>query len=191
MPRSSAKAVSPPAASMSLVDSRGVIVAECKPSVYTMSIESFTPSINNLFTILAMKPDRLEMARFAVSYAEKEKGWNKAELGRRLFGADTDARGRVGNWLRRGLPPEQDAPVAALLGLTIEELHAAGGLQIKEPSLSADAIAIAKAWDGLPAQVRLAIQTLILNIPKEPGRIEGEAVERPTLQRHKRPRAAV
>lgn len=132
-----------------------------------------------------MKPDRLAMARFAISYAEKNKGWKKAEFGRRLFGADQDARGRVGNWLRRGLPPEQDASVAALLGLTIEELHAAGAIKPQEPSLSAEALAVARAWDGLPPQIRAVVQTLILTIPKEPGRIEGNTVERPPLQRRK------
>lgn len=132
-----------------------------------------------------MKPDRQAIARFAISYAEKNKGWNKAELGRRLFGADQDARGRVGNWRSRGLPPEHDAAVAALLGLTIEELHAAGAIRPKEAPLSAEALALARAWDGLPPQIKSVIQTLILTIPKEQGRIAGEPGERPPLQRRK------
>jgi hypothetical protein len=165
------------------MDSFGVIGPDCKPRVYKKSNESFTPDINVLFTIQSMKPDRRAVARFAISYAEKTKGWNKAELGRRLFGADTDARGRVGNWLRRGLPPEHDAAVAAVLGLAIEDLHAAGVAKPTEKPLSADAIAVARAWDGLPPHIRLAIQTLIINAPKEQGRIEGHSRERPPLQR--------
>lgn len=170
---------------MSLVDSRGVIGLECKRAVYKKSNHSFTPVINSLFTIPDMKPDRLAMARYAIDYAEKEKGWNKAEFGRRLFGADMDSRGRVGNWLRRGLPPDHDASVAALLGLTVEELQAAGAIKPKEQPISAEAMAIARAWDGLPPQIRSVIHTLILTIPKESGRIERETVERPTLHRRK------
>lgn len=169
---------------MSLVDSRGVIGADCKRTVYKKSITSFTPGINGLFTIAGMKPDRQEMARFAISYAEKNKGWTKAEFGRRLFKTD-DARGRVGNWLRRGLPPEHDAAVAQLLGLTIEELHAAGHIEPAQAPISADAMAIARAWDSLPPQIRSVIQTLILTIPKESGRIARETSERPPLQRRK------
>ena len=88
---------------MSFADSLGVIGPDCKLGVYKKSNTTFTTAINGLFTMLGMKPDRLAMARFAIDYAEKEKGWSKAAKGAVIGGVAGAAGGAILNKKNRVL----------------------------------------------------------------------------------------
>lgn len=169
---------------MSFADSFGVM-PDCKHTVYKKSNETFTPEINGMFTVRGVTPDRIAMARFAFRRAEQKFGWSKAEFAKKLFGG-VDGRGRIGNWKRRGVPPEQDAKVAALLELTVEELQAAGKIQLDEDDIPPEAIAFAREWYKLSPAVRTQIQALVQLLTMETGRIEGNSRERPELQRLRR-----
>src|SRR4051812_7686247 len=130
-PMSSASAALPPAASIRRADSFGVMGPECKRTVYVLPPPMFTPSRNGPFTLGAVALDRLKVAKYAVERARKEFGMRPAAFARALFG-EGDNRQRINGWLKRGLPADQDAAVAKTLGLSIEELHAAGDLDPPE-----------------------------------------------------------
>lgn len=157
---SSASAELPPAASISRADSLGVMVPECKRTVYVLPSTSFTRPGNGAFTFTGVALDRKKIARYAVERARKEYGWRPARFARELFG-EGDNRQRVNGWLVRGLPADQDAAVAKKLGLTIEQLHAAGDQDPPEPALPEEAIEFAKEWIQLPAWARTQIRGLV------------------------------
>lgn len=169
---------------MTFADSLGVMPLECKRGVYQKSNEMFTPAINRPFTVRGVRPNRIQVAKFAVSYAQEKHGWNKAELSRQLFGEEK--RQWINSWLKRGLPADQDAPVANKLGLTVEQLLAAGRIEVPEDPLPPEAIEFAREWMRLPAITRNNIRATVLGIIG-PGRDDSgkglPVADRPSLYR--------
>lgn len=175
---------------MSFADSLGVIAVDCKHGVNIPSSNLLTKSLNGLFTVrlVGKKKETDPIAEFAIGLGEKKHG-SVAAFSVALFGQDK--RQQVGQWLWRGIPHNQRVNVARELGLTVEQLLAAGETPIPEPALPPDAVEFAKEWLDLPPLVRSQIQALVRSLPKERGRIDGGPVERPILQRPRRAKAAV
>lgn len=175
---------------MSLADSFGVMGADCKHDVNNHASYLLTRPINGLFTVRAVgnkkHPDPI--AEFALGLGEKKHG-NIARFSVALFG--DDRRQQVGQWLYRGIPHNKRGIVAKELGLTVEQLEAAGEIPVPEPPLPPEAQEFAREWLDLPPLVRTQIQALVRSLPKERGRIDGVTVERPELQRSRRSKAAV
>jgi hypothetical protein len=163
------------------------MTADCKRGVNNRSSDLLTRELNALFTVVAVgkknekKPEPI--AQFALGLAEERFG-SVARFSVELFGSDK--RQQVGQWLYRGIPHNQRVNVAQKLGMTVEQLLAAGNQPIPEAPLPAEAVAFAREWTRLPGHIRAVIQALVLSIPKDLGRIEGEPIERPILQRSKR-----
>ena len=175
---------------MSLADSLGVIGPDCKHGVNNPSTNLLTHHINGLFTVRRVRNQKNAdpIAEFALALGEKKHG-SIAGFSVALFGEDK--RQQVGQWLWRGIPHNQRVKVAKELGMTVEQLLDAGKAPIPEPPLPPEAVAFAKEWLELPLLVRTQIQALVRSLPKEMGRIDGETVERPELQRRRGVKAAV
>lgn len=124
-----------------------------------MSNSTFTTALNRLFTIGRVTKDPA-VAIFAVRYAEK-RGWDQAEFARQLYGDSQEARQRVNNWLRRGLPAKEIPHVAQILGLTVEQLLKAGKEAPPEPALAPAALEMAREWSLLRGSVQAQIQALV------------------------------
>jgi hypothetical protein len=166
----------------------GVMEAECKRMVYVLPSPMFTRDINPLFTLAGVALDRKKIAKYAVDRARTEFGWHPAAFARQLFGEDGD-RQRINGWLARGLPADQDAVVAKKLGLTIEQLHAAGDQDPPEPALPEEAVVFAREWLRLPPRARTHIRGLVLEMlgVREIGGSEGlSGADQPVLQRRRR-----
>jgi hypothetical protein len=152
----------------------------------------FTAPGNPLFTFPAVALDRVKIARYAVARAEQQFGWKPAAFARALFG-EGENRQRVNGWLKRGLPADQDAAVAKKLGLTVEELHAAGDQDPPEPALPDEAVVFAREWLRLAPRARTHIRGLVLEMlgAREIGDGKGLSdADRPELQRPRRAAAA-
>jgi hypothetical protein len=148
----------------------------------------FTADINRLFTFPGVALDRVKIARYAVARAESQFGWKPAAFARQLFG-EGENRQRVNGWLKRGLPADQDAAVAKKLGLTVEELHAAGDQDPPEPALPEEAVVFAREWLRLAPRARTHIRGLVLEMlgAREIGGSKGlPDADRPELQRSRR-----
>jgi hypothetical protein len=164
------------------------MAAECKRAVYVLPSRMFTEPENGLFTFAGVALDRVKIARYAVARAEDVFGWKKAAFARELYGQG-DNRQRLNGWLTRGLPADQDAVVAKKLGLTIEELHAAGEQDPPEPALPEEAIVFAREWLRLTPRARTQIRGLVLEMlgAREIGGSKGlPDADRPILQRPRR-----
>jgi hypothetical protein len=163
------------------------MAAECKRPVYVLPSTTFTTVINRPFTLPAVALDRIKVAKYAVARAEEVFGWKKARFVRELYGSDAD-RQRINGWLKRGLPADQDATVAKKLGLTIEQLHAAGEQDPQDVPLSEEAVDFAKEWQRLNPKARTHIRGLVLEM-LETGLVGGSkglpGADRPPLQRQR------
>jgi hypothetical protein len=152
----------------------------------------FTPGISRLFTFPSVALDRRKIAQYAVDRAESKFGWKPAAFARALFG-EGENRQRINGWLKRGLPADQDAAVAKMLGLTIEQLHSAGDQDPPEPPLPEEAVDFAREWLRLPPRRRTQIRGLVLELlgDGETGGSKGlPGLDQPVLQRSRRAAAA-
>lgn len=177
---------------MSRADSFGVIAPDCKHGVNNRSSDLLTHRLNAVFTVrrVGNKKKPLDpIAEFALGLAEKQHG-SLAAFSIAFFGEEK--RQQVNQWLHRGIPHNQRVNVARHLGLSVEELLAAGKAPVPTPQLPQEAVDFAMEWLALSPLLRTQIQGLVRSLPKESGRIDRrEAVERPPLQRDKRIKAAV
>ncbi len=169
---------------MRRTDSFGVM-PDCKHGVNNPSTDLLTRRLNGLFTVIAVAKERPKpdpIAEFVLDLGEKRFG-SVAKFSSALFGEDK--RQQVGQWRYRGIPANQEFNVSQKLGMTVEQLRAAGKIPVKEPPLSQEAIEFAREWTSLEPLVRTQIQALVRTLTKEQGRIEGgkPSVERPRLQR--------
>lgn len=152
----------------------------------------FTAGRNHLFTFSGVALDRKKIAAYAVARAQSEYGWTPAAFARELFG-EGENRQRVYAWLKRGLPADQDVAVAKRLGLTVEQLHAAGEQDPPEPALPEEAVDFAREWLRLSPRARTQIRGLVLEMlgAREIGGSKGlPDADRPILQQPRRASAA-
>jgi hypothetical protein len=160
---------------------------DCKHGVNIRSSDLLTSDLNALFTVFDVSRQKPSdpVAEFALGLGKKQFG-SIAAFSVALFG--DDRRQQVGQWLTRGLPAKEQVTVARVLGLTVEQLLAAGETPVEEPPLSPEAVEFALEWAALPPLVRTQIQGLVRSLPKETGRVERttRAAERPELQRDRR-----
>lgn len=192
-PSSSANLSMPPAASINLVDSEGVIGVQCKHSVYKKSNRLFTTPINRTFTVVGMESADDPLMAYVLELASK-KGWNQDEFARQIGVSD---RQTVNNWKRRGVPPKNHSRIAKALDMTVEQLLAREPIKgPREPAqtiygieLTPEAARFAADWQALPplwkAQVQLMVQTLLKDQVHD-DRQDAAGVDGPLLQRHRR-----
>lgn len=183
----------PPAASINLVDSEGVIGDRCKHDVYKKSNVLFTTAINSPFTVHGMEPAVDPVWAFAMELARK-KGWDQTEFAEKIGVTDRQV---VNNWKRRGMPAKYHSKVAGVFGITVEQLLARTPAKgPREPvqtvygfELTPEAARFAADWQALrgpwKAQVQLMVQQLLQDQARDDGQ-EAPVVDGPLLQRHRR-----
>jgi transcriptional regulator with XRE-family HTH domain len=192
MPSSSANFASPPAASINLVDSEGVIGGRCKHSVYKKANTLFTYPINKAFTVGGMESADDPVVVAMLDLAQK-RGWSQDELAKRIGATD---RQTVNNWKRRGVPPKYHSKIAKVFEITVEQLLSGTPINgPREPAqtiygieLTPEAARFAAQWQALRApwktQVQLMVETLLRDQAHDDRQARPE-VDAPLLQRHR------
>lgn len=173
---------------MTLTDSSAVIARERTLDVYSASTNLCTRPLHGLCTVSDMADS---VTTYALQLA-KDRGWNQVEFANRI----SQTKQTVTMWLSRGMPPKHYSRVAALFGISVEQLTAGKpGNGHREPvqtiyglKLTPEAAAFAAEWQGLrsplKAQFMALVQTLLSEQARD-DRQEAAQVDGPLLQRRK------
>lgn len=129
MPKSFAKAASPPAAAISSDVSPGVMAGHIKHSVYSKSNTACNNKLNNAFNIHRMAktkapPPNTNSIKIALKIARDKHKWNQSDFARELaLASGKPIRPQdVTNWKKRGMPAEHLEAASRVLQCSVDEL---------------------------------------------------------------------
>jgi hypothetical protein len=165
MPSNRAKALSPPAALMTDLDSTLSMSGKDTRGVYPMSNDSCNQSANGLFTIADMALTWHKVVRLAFDMVGLSEDALRSELRARGVSSQT-----VTNWKRgRPIPVAQYPVVSQITGVSIDELHGKQALK-HAPRATDDPELIANRIASLNPDARKVLLAMIAQLegPAQP-----------------------